>query len=409
MPVHEYIGKNDKKTWYVELFLGKDESSGKKNIYKKRGFSTKKEASEHENEILYKHNKGTLVKPSDKLFSTYLNEWLSRKRGDNIGKQTYDNYLSNINTHIKPCIGNVKLGDLNIGHIDKVMETVKEAGLAAGTRIKIYNILNNAIKEAVKKKQMSENVVSAVDKPRATKEQVNVWDAPTVKRFINEAKGLSRYYMACFLPLFTGCRQGEVLGLRWKDIDFNRRVLRITQTLSHDGKYFKSGAKSASGVRSVALSKSTIEALLEHQEVIRKEREAVEADYHDHDLVICKEDGKPVSPRDINKVWYKLIDKLGLPKIKYHESRHTHASLLLLTNTHPKVVSERLGHSSISITLDIYSHLLPHMQDEAVKKLDDVLEAEEAAYMTSITQNDTAIESAIENVFAATDTFDKLF
>lgn len=403
MAVKLYEG-NKKKTWFVEVYLGKDER-GKKDIYKKRGFDTQAEAKEHENEILYKHNKGFVVKPSDKLYSTFLDEWLTIKKDDKHGKQTHQNYVSYIKTHILPCIGNVSLANLNISHIEKLMNEMKNKGLAAGTRRKIYNILNSSVGDAVKKKLMSENVVAAVDKPKDEKKLVSVWNADTVKRFVIEAKKLSRYYMACLLPLYTGCRQGEVLGLRWSDIDFNRRVLRVTQTLSHDGKEFKSGAKSASGVRAVALSKATVTALLEHKKVIDSERVAMGNQYRDLDLVICKDNGNPVNPRDVNKTLDKLIKKLELPRITYHETRHTHASLLLLANIHPKVVSERLGHSSISITLDLYSHLLPHMQDEAVKKLDDVLDQQESAYKAAVVNIGS---NTIENAFEATDEFDSI-
>src|SRR5690606_8669926 len=137
-------------------------------------------------------------------------------------------------------------------------------------------------------------------------------------------------------------------------------------TLSHDGKKLMPGAKSASGIRSVALSKSTIAALLEHREMIYKEVAALGEAYVDHDLVICTEKGTPTLPRDIMKRWKKIQAKLQLPYISYHSCRHTCASLLLLANVHPKVVSEMLGHASVRLTLDIYSHLLPNMQDEAV-------------------------------------------
>jgi integrase len=147
----------------------------------------------------------------------------------------------------------------------------------------------------------------------------------------------------------------------------------IQQTISHDGKELRPQAKTKTSIRSVAISPETIAALKKHRNLIEQEKTFLGSEYKDHDLVICTSLGTPVIPRHINKVWDHFHAKIDVPKITFHDLRHTHASLLLKQGTHPKIVSERLGHSSIQMTLDTYTHLLPNMQEAAASGLDQML------------------------------------
>lgn len=153
------------------------------------------------------------------------------------------------------------------------------------------------------------------------------------------------------------------------DVDFEARLLFIRQTLSHDGKEFIPGAKTSSGIRSIAIDSGSVKILKGHLELARYNKETYGQEYQHSGLVVSTQLGHRMSPRALMTVWYRLLKKSGLPKITFHDLRHTHASLLLKNNVHPKIVSERLGHSSIQITLDTYSHLLPNMQQEAAGQL----------------------------------------
>jgi integrase len=167
----------------------------------------------------------------------------------------------------------------------------------------------------------------------------------------------------------TGMRQGEILGLRWQDVDFESSKIYITQTLSHDGSEFMVGAKSASGIRSVTVDPQTIERLLKHKRIVENEKGLAEGVFIDKGLVICTSTGNQLLPRNLMREYKNILSKADIRKITFHDLRHTHASLLLKQNVHPKIVSERLGHSSIKLTLDIYSHLMPNMQKEAADNL----------------------------------------
>ncbi|OZM58365.1 integrase [Lottiidibacillus patelloidae] len=168
-------------------------------------------------------------------------------------------------------------------------------------------------------------------------------------------------------------RQGEVLGLRWQDIDFDIRTLSVTQTLSHDGKTLNRGAKTKASIRTIALPKETVDKLKHHRKLVEDEKKKAGTIYNDNDLVVCTEIGTPCHPRNILRTMYTVIKKVGLQRIRFHDLRHTHATLLLKQGTHPKIVSERLGHADTRITLDRYSHLLPNMQREVADSFGDML------------------------------------
>ena len=185
--------------------------------------------------------------------------------------------------------------------------------------------------------------------------------------------GKSRYSIIFLLAVYTGMRQGELLGLRWSDIDFDKSTIHIQQTLSHDGKELRPYTKTKSSIRSVAISSETIAVLKKHRHLIKQEKVFLGTDYKDNDLVICTSLGTPVIPRHINKVWDHLLKQVKVNRITFHNLRHTHASLLLKQGIHPKIVSERLGHSSLQMTLDTYTHLLPNMQEAAAAGLEQML------------------------------------
>ncbi|MED0671623.1 site-specific integrase [Aneurinibacillus aneurinilyticus] len=162
----------------------------------------------------------------------------------------------------------------------------------------------------------------------------------------------------------TGMRQGEILGLSWKDVDLDKGLLYVTQTLPHNGKNIIVGAKTKTSIRSVALSSSTIKALKEHQN---------NTDTNPSGLVVCSTTGTPVNPANLRREWLKLIKLAEVPQIRFHDLRHTHASLMLKQGEHIKVVSERLGHSKIQMTLDTYTHIMPNMQKEAASRFDNLI------------------------------------
>jgi integrase len=363
----------DKKTgkWYFILELGKDQN-GKRLQKKKRGFNTKKEAQQAlvalENEV----NTGTYLEPSTLLLKDYWNEWFKLKK-TLVGVQTFQVYEILYNTHILPKLGGYQLSKLKTIHIQSFINELSDTGYSAETIKKIFNILRNSLEHACDIGLCSSNSALKVKTPtKGNKVEMSVWDKNEVNIFLKAAKD-DRYFIVFHLALMTGMRQGELLGLRWKDVDLENGILRVAQTLSHDGKMFLEGAKSKASIRTIPLPDLTVKLLKKHKSILSRERLEYGQGYQNNDLVICTQLGTPLNPPNVRRTFKSLIKKADVPLIRFHDMRHTHATLLLAQGVNVKVISERLGHSNIKITLDIYSHILPSMQQEAVRKLNDLI------------------------------------
>jgi len=371
MPVYE--DKNRlKNKWYYEIELGKDHE-GKRIRKRGRGYKTKKDATKAMTEVQEAYNrKGTYAEPSKMLYADYLDEWFEKKK-KSIGDQTQVLYESVIRVHIIPAIGSLPLNKLTPYHIEDLLHKLISDGYAPETVRRIHAIINTSLAAAERLDLVVKNVASKVEKPKLPRRDLVVWEPEYVSQFLDKIKNRSRYSIAIYLAVMTGMRQGEILGLRWSDVDLDAGTISIQQTLRHDGKKLMSGAKTAGSIRSIAISQATIDLLKEHRKLILMERVELGSDYQNNDLVVCSEKGTPAFSTGIMKVWDRLLKENNAPRITFHDLRHTHASLLLKQGVHIKVVSERLGHSSVAITLDRYSHLLPNMQQEAANGLDDLL------------------------------------
>ncbi|MGF9909470.1 tyrosine-type recombinase/integrase [Brevibacillus porteri] len=370
MPVYKNEkAKGDNKWWY-QFYTGEIKNGSRERITK-RGFRTKKEAEKAMVEAQAALQKGEYIEPSKKMFQDYLNEWIKSKR--NLGEQTLELYESYLRTHIIPSLGQIPLAKLTAHDVEMFLDSLHDKGLSPSTVKRIFSVVNASLNSAEIKGIVSKNVANRVEKPQASsRRQLVVWEPEFVSDFLEKTKYASRYWIAVYLAVMTGMRQGEILGLRWSDIDFDNRNLTIQQTVNRH-REIKDGAKTKKSVRSVALSPETIEVLKEHRKLILQERVELGPDYQNNDLVVCTQFGGPTTQRAIQKVWPNFLKKTGAPKITFHDLRHTHASLLIKQGVHIKVISERLGHSSITITMDKYGHLMPNMQAEAAEGLDSLL------------------------------------
>ncbi len=221
------------------------------------------------------------------------------------------------------------------------------------------------------------NVADAVDTPKYQQKEMMSLDQDELLKFLEITKNsdiYSVYYPAFYVALFTGLRRSELLGLQWSDINFELAELRIIRTRHRlrDGAMALKSPKTARGRRTVALTPSTVTMLrehLEHQKATHNET-VKGSDYVFTDLV-----GSPLMPDTVTQAWRKVANSAGLKGIRLHDARHSHASLMLQQGIHPKIVSERLGHSAVMITLDTYSHVLPGLQQAAAMKFDENLQS----------------------------------
>ncbi|RAP23480.1 hypothetical protein C2W64_03096 [Brevibacillus laterosporus] len=310
-------------------------------------------------------NKGTYIEPSKMTYIDFMHNWLEDKK-TTVKARTLEFYSFLVERHILPTIGGMELSKITPRDIQSLYNSLKEAGNLSDENIrKVHTIINDSLDKAFRWEMIAKNPASLVDSPKVSRKEIVVWDENEIQQFLATAKE-SRYYVAFLIALTTGMRQGEILGLRWKDIDEDNRTFSIVQTLSHDGKEFNVGAKSDSGNRRISIDEQTLNQILKLKHRYKVEMLENRPLYKDHDLVICTSVGTPLSPRNLNRSFDSIIKKGNVRKIRFHDMRHTHASLLLKQGVNPKIVSERLGHANVRITLDTYSHLLPNLQKETV-------------------------------------------
>lgn len=247
--------------------------------------------------------------------------------------------------------------------------------LSAAMVRQIHRLLHSALNHAVRLQLISRNPCDAVELPKVVRGETDYWTPDEVAQFLEGIKG-DRLYALFYLALSTGLRRGELMGLRWEDIDFERRCLSVKQerVRGEKGSIFKE-PKTKYSVRPIALSQKTIEVLKKHKVQQAREKLVMGDSYHDFGLVFTNVDGSPLTPWYISQRYFKkLIDKTGVRRISFHGLRHTHATMLGWAGISLKTISSRLRHSSVAITGDIYSHLLAEMDYAAAEAFDAALE-----------------------------------
>ena len=234
--------------------------------------------------------------------------------------------------------------------------------------------LHTALEAAGKWGLLSRNPADAVSPPPVSAPQWHTFGEDDLHTFLEAAKK-TPYYALFYLALFTGMRRSELLALRWCDVDLLLCQAYITRTLHHlrDGNIVFRAPKTKKGRRMVALSPSTALVLREHREKQEVDRIMLGVPLKDDDLVFSQFDGKPLLPNTVTHAWIKLARRNGRRGVRLHDARHSHASLMLKQGTHPKIVQERLGHASIQITLDHYSHVVPGLQEAAAERFDEMV------------------------------------
>lgn len=362
--------RKEGKSWYYAIDLGKGEK-GKRKIKKKRGFKTEKEAELALAEVMLEINRGTFVEPSKILYSDFLDEWLKDKQ-ISVRTSTFKMYKALVKGHISPVLGQLKLSDITARHIQNLIRDlfIKEA-LSDENIQKVYTIIKDSLNSAIKFDLLAQNVCNKVDRPKAEKKEMLVWNLEETQQFLEAAKN-DRSYLVFHLALTCGLRQSEILGLRWKNVDLNTGVIYIREQIERYTKNFKD-VKTKASRRNISLLDETIEELKRQKEMIKNEKAMAGSEYEDYDLVCPTSVGTPYLPSNLTKIFKRLIKEAGVKSIRFHDQRHTHASLMLIQNVNPKIVAERLGHSNTRITLDIYSHLLPNMQKDTAKQFGDML------------------------------------
>lgn len=354
--------------------IGKD-ASGKYKQYTETIRGTRRQAEKRLTEILHELDKGLLSNPAKITLADFLTRWLNDYVAVNLAPRTLEGYRTIINYRVIPALGNIMLNKLTAGHIQKYYADLLDAGLSPQTVRHHHACLHKALQTAIEWGLANRNVCDVVKPPRAHSKEMRCWNAEQVNQFLDFAKG-SVYYPLFSLALHTGMRRSELLALRWLDVDLLLCQVSVSRTMHQllDNSFVFRSTKTAKGRRTIALSPAMAIMLREHREAQDAMRSGLGLpSSKDSDLMFSHYDGTPLRPGSVSHAWSKMVRKSGLPVIRLHDARHTHASILLKQGVHPKMVQERLGHSSISITLDTYSHVTPGMHHEAALAFDKAL------------------------------------
>ena len=359
-----HIRQQSLSSYRVKVNLGKNTATGKYQVYQETVKGNSKTAAARLREILTELDKGIFVKPGKTTLGEYLNAWLTDYVKSNLAIKTHEQYSYVCVKHTIPTLGNVQLFDLRPTHLQHLYAEKQKAGLSNRTVQLIHVILHKALNNAVKSGLISRNVCDAVDAPKSKRRLMRTMSEAEIQLFLEMARD-TEYYSLFYTLLFTGLRRNEALALRWSDVDLLLCQLSVIKSKTNGSR------------RMVALSPSNVAVLQEHREAQDRQREALNMTLTSNsDFVFCHYDGKPLLPNSVTHAWIKLARRCGLDGARLHDARHTHASLLLKQGVHPKIVQERLGHAGIAITLDLYSHVTPGLQEAAADKFDRIFEPE---------------------------------
>ncbi len=361
-------------SYRLGVSLGKDPATGKYKYLWETVRGNKKTAEKRLSEILHQLDTGNFIKPAKTTVGEYLKRWLSDYAKINLSPRGFERYQGIITKHLIPDFGKVPLTQLRPEHLQKHYTAKLNASLNPRTVRYHHAVIHVALQTAVKWGLVGRNIADAVEPPRARRTEMQTWDEYDIGVFLEFATG-SPYYALFYTALFTGMRRSELLALTWANIDFLFSQIYVSRSLHHlkDGSYVFTQTKSAKSRRTIALSPSAILVLKEHWEKQESTRTMLGVTLKDTDLVFSNLEGKPLRPNTITRAWQTTAAKASVKVIRFHDARHTHASIMLKQGVHPKIVQERLGHASIQMTLDTYSHVAPGLQEAAANRFEELV------------------------------------
>ncbi len=363
--------KNGKKVGYRGAYVVHTAAGPKRRYVTGK---TREEVHDKLIEALGNRAQGLVFDAGSLAVEDYLKRWLKDSVQGTVRASTYEVHRHMIEPHIIPALGRIKLKDLNPVHVRGFYREKLDSGLSSATVRKMHSVLRKALKQAVLDGLIPRNACEAVTPPKIERKEITPLDREQAQALLEAAKG-DRLGALYVLAVHTGMREGELLGLKWEDVDLKSGVLRLRRALVREGgKTVLGDLKTAKSRRSVRLTRAAVEALRCHLERQMEEMERVGSLYQPGGLAFATESGTLINPSNLrNRSFKYLLKRAGLPRICFHDLRHTCATLLLSQGTHPKLVQELLGHATIAMTLDTYSHFLPSMGDQTVKAMEAAL------------------------------------
>jgi len=386
------VKKRYKNTWNVILNLGYKVNDKGQRVRNQKWITvkgTKREAERKLAELLYKANQNEFVEPNKLTLGEWFDHWLETNiKPPATRPRTYETYEIVIRRHLKPELGKIRLQEFDAIHLEQYYR--KKGKKLSQTTLKLHHaVVSKALKSAVLKKYVQSNVAALVEnKPKVEEKPpgavVNCWEKEEVQKFLKEARKQDAQTVALFaLALDTGGRRAELCGLKWQNVDLNRGIVQIIEQLVPFERKLHFGSPKNGKPRTVHISPETVALLNQHRKEQLELRMRNGKTYADQDLVFARQWkhvswkkhslGDPLNMGVVSRDFYQLIQELELKRITFHGLRHTCATLLLQAGIPVHVVSERLGHKGVEITMNVYGHVLPSMHEEVKAELSGLL------------------------------------
>ena len=341
---------------------------------------TKRQAQVESARLISAVQGGTYLEPSKTTLAQFLDRWLEHMASQ-ISPKSHARYSELARKNIVPLLGSVILTKLRAEAIDaayaKALASGRRdgnGGLSPQTVTHMHRVLKQAIGQAVRWELLIRNPVDAATPPKANRGKMNTFDLDQTAELI-EAMRPTRMLVPTLLAVLCGMRRGEIAALRWKNVDLAAGRLAILESAEQVGTKIRYKTPKSGKGRTLALSASLVEELRAHRLRQAEELLKVGVVLSDDTFVVAQADGTPLQPDTLTQDWVRKLADTSLPRIRFHDLRHAHATHMLANGVHPKVASERLGHSKIGITLDLYSHVLPGMEADAAERVDAALQA----------------------------------
>lgn len=366
------VRKGDKK-FLLRIFLGRD-AHGKRLYHNEIFFGTSRQADEHLITLQQRRSCGEPLKPSKVTFGEFIDQWLDVVKL-RVREDTSFQYERMANTYLRPAFGALRLIDVTDDRIQKHYSNMMEAGLSAATLSYVHTLLTNIFDLAIRRDKLRRNPMDGIDGPRKEQKEVTAMETNQVRKFLTVAES-HNVGLIFSLAFYTGARSCEYLGLKWSDLDLAGKRITIQRSLKwrKGAQWYIAEPKTPKSRRSIPLTDPLLKGLADHRTRQLEEQLKAGSSWQQNDFIFASEIGEPIKSYSIRYLYKKILVEAGLPKnFQLRNTRHSCATALMSSNTNPKVVSERLGHSSVKITLDIYSHVSPGMQQEASEQMEKLL------------------------------------
>jgi integrase len=377
-----HVRERGKGNWYAVLSM-RDPQTGKRKVkfVSLPDAKGKREVQQRLARIITELDAGEFVEPNKVTVTQFLERWLAYMKTQ-VAASTHDRYGELVRNNIVPALGGVRLVKLRPEHISDAYSKAltsgrcdgRKGGLAPLTVRHMHGVLKQALKQACVWRVIGHNPADLVKSPKVTRREMHTVDTDATAKMIQAAQGTS-ILIPVLLGVLCGLRRGEICALRWRSVDLDAgRVAIVASARQEHGERREKETKSGRG-RAVTLPPMLVTELRRHRTEQAQQLLRLGVRLTDDHHVLTREDGTPALPRSLTRDFRRFTHQHRLPQIRLHDLRHSHATHLLAAGVHPKIAQERLGHSTVSITLDTYSHVLPGMQDDAVAKVDAAIQA----------------------------------